>query len=370
MIYNYLIVGAGLFGAAFADQAKRAGKRCLILEKRDHIAGNTYTEEIEGIQVHKYGAHIFHTNDRTVWNYVNRFAEFNRYTNSPVANYHGELYSLPFNMYTFNKMWGVVTPAEAEAEILRQKTAAGITEPKNLEEQAISLVGTDIYEKLVKGYTEKQWGRPCTELPAFIIRRLPVRLTFDNNYFNSRFQGIPEEGYTEMVKNMLQDTEVRLNTDYLEQKQFWNTQAEKVIYTGPVDRYFDYCYGPLQYRSVRFETEILDTANYQGNAVVNYTDRETPYTRIIEHKHFVFGTQEKTVISREYSAEWKVGDEPYYPVNNDENNALYEKYKTLADAEEKTVFGGRLGEYRYYDMDVVLERALKLAEKELGGLAL
>jgi UDP-galactopyranose mutase len=370
MVYDYLIVGAGLFGAAFADQARRAGKRCLILEKRNHIAGNTYTEEIEGIQVHKYGAHIFHTNDRLIWDYVNRFAEFNRYTNSPVANYHGELYSLPFNMYTFNKMWGVVTPAEAEAEIQRQKAAAGIDEPKNLEEQAISLVGTDIYEKLVKGYTEKQWGRPCAELPAFIIRRLPVRLTFDNNYFNSRFQGIPEKGYTEMVKNMLQGTEIRLNTDYLEQKKFWDSQAEKVIYTGPVDRYFDYCCGPLQYRSVRFETEVLDMANYQGNAVINYTDRETPYTRIIEHKHFVFGTQEKTVISREYSAEWQVGDEPYYPVNNDENNALYDQYKKLADAEEKTVFGGRLGEYRYYDMDAVLDRALKLAGKELGGLNL
>ena len=365
MIYDYLIVGAGLFGAAFAEQARQAGKHCLILEKRDHIAGNTYTEEIEGIQVHKYGAHIFHTNNKTVWNYVNRFAEFNRYTNSPVANYHGELYSLPFNMYTFNKMWGVITPAEAEAEILRQKKAAGITEPKNLEEQAISLVGTDIYEKLVKGYTEKQWVRPGTELPAFIIRRLPVRLTFDNNYFNSRFQGIPEEGYTAMVRNMLGDTEIRLETDYLEQKHFWDSQAEKVIYTGPVDRYFDYCYGPLQYRSVRFETEVLDTENFQGSAVINYTDIETPYTRIIEHKHFVFGKQEKTVISREYSAEWQVGDEPYYPVNNDGNNALYEKYKALADAEEKTIFGGRLGEYRYYDMDTVLECALKLAEKEL-----
>ena len=370
MIYDYLIVGAGLFGAAFAEQARQAGKHCLILEKRDHIAGNTYTEEIEGIQVHKYGAHIFHTNNKTVWNYVNRFAEFNRYTNSPVANYHGELYSLPFNMYTFNKMWGVITPAEAEAEILRQKKAAGITEPKNLEEQAISLVGTDIYEKLVKGYTEKQWGRPCTELPAFIIRRLPVRLTFDNNYFNSRFQGIPEEGYTAMVRNMLGDTEIRLETDYLEQKHFWDSQAEKVIYTGPVDRYFDYCYGPLQYRSVRFETEVLDTENFQGSAVINYTDIETPYTRIIEHKHFVFGKQEKTVISREYSAEWQVGDEPYYPVNNDGNNALYEKYKALADAEEKTIFGGRLGEYRYYDMDTVLECALKLAEKELGGFVI
>ncbi len=370
MIYDYLIVGAGLYGAAFAEQARHAGKRCLILEKRNHIAGNTYTEEIEGIQVHQYGAHIFHTNDKKIWDYVNRFAEFNRYTNSPIANYHGELYSLPFNMYTFNKMWGVITPAEAEAEILRQKTAAGIKEPKNLEEQAISLVGTELYEKLVKGYTEKQWGRPCTELPAFIIRRLPVRLTFDNNYFNSRFQGIPEEGYTAMVSNMLESTEIRLNTDYLEQKKYWDDQAEKVIYTGPVDRYFEYCYGPLQYRSVRFETEVLDTDNYQGNAVINYTDRETPYTRIIEHKHFVFGTQEKTVISREYSAEWKVGDEPYYPVNNDENNALYEKYRALAEAEKKTIFGGRLGEYRYFDMDVVLDHALKLAERELGGPAI
>ena len=367
MTYDYLIVGAGLFGAAFAERAANAGKRCLILEKRDHIAGNVYTEEIEGIQVHKYGAHIFHTNDKAVWNYVNRFAEFNRYTNSPVANYHGELYSLPFNMYTFNKMWGCVTPREAEEEIRRQREAAIIKEPGNLEEQAISLVGTDIYEKLVKGYTEKQWGRPCTELPAFIIRRLPVRLTFDNNYFNARYQGIPEKGYTELVRNMLEGTEVLLNTDYFEQKQFWDAQAEKVIYTGPVDRYFEYCYGPLQYRSVRFETEVLDMANFQGNAVMNYTDRETPYTRIIEHKHFAFGTQEKTVISREYSAEWQVGDEPYYPVNNDENNRLYEKYKQLTADEKKTVFGGRLGEYRYYDMDAVLAQALKLAEEELGG---
>ena len=367
MTYDYLIVGAGLFGAAFAERAKNSGKRCLILEKRDHVAGNIYTEEIEGIQVHKYGAHIFHTNDKTVWDYVNRFSEFNRYTNSPVANYHGELYSLPFNMYTFNKMWGSVTPAEAEEEIRKQREAANIKEPKNLEEQAISLVGRDIYEKLIKGYTEKQWGRPCTELPAFIIRRLPVRLTFDNNYFNARFQGIPVEGYTALVQNMLQDTEVRLNTDYLENRTYWDTQADKVLYTGAIDRYFDYCYGPLQYRSVRFDTEVLDMPNYQGNAVINYTDSETPFTRIIEHKHFAFGTQEKTVISREYSAEWQVGDEPYYPVNNEENNALYEKYRELAEQKRNTIFGGRLGEYRYYDMDVVLSRALKLAEEELGG---
>ena len=368
--YDLLVVGAGLFGATYACMAHRQGKKCLVIDKRPHLGGNIYCEQREGINVHKYGAHIFHTSNKQVWEFVNSFVPFNRYTNSPVANYYGELYSLPFNMYTFNKMWGVITPAEAEAEILRQKTAAGITEPKNLEEQAISLVGTELYEKLVKGYTEKQWGRPCTELPAFIIRRLPVRLTFDNNYFNSRFQGIPEEGYTAMVRNMLEGMEIRLNTDYLEQKPFWDAQAEKVIYTGPVDRYFEYCYGPLQYRSVRFETEVLDTANYQGNAVINYTDRETPYTRIIEHKHFVFGKQKKTVISREYSVEWKVGDEPYYPVNNDKNNALYEKYRTLAEAETKTVFGGRLGEYRYYDMDVVLDRALKLAEREFGGSAI
>ena len=366
MTYDYLIVGAGLFGAAFAERAKRAGKHCLILEKRNHIAGNVYTEEIEGIQVHKYGAHIFHTNDRIVWDYVNRFAEFNRYTNSPVANYHGELYSLPFNMYTFNKMWGCITPAEAEEKIRKQRERANITEPQNLEEQAISLVGRDIYEKLIRGYTEKQWGRPCTELPAFIIRRLPVRFTFDNNYFNARFQGIPVEGYTALVQNMLQGMEVRLNTDYLENKAYWDAQADKVLYTGAIDRYFDYCYGPLQYRSVRFETEVLDMPNYQGNAVINYTDRETPFTRIIEHKHFAFGTQEKTVISREYSTEWQAGDEPYYPVNNDDNNRLYEKYRVLAGQEKNILFGGRLGEYRYYDMDAVLLRALKLAEEELG----
>ncbi len=361
---DFLIVGGGLFGAAFAQQMKERGRSVLVIDRRGHIGGNVYTEEIEGIQVHRYGAHIFHTNDRAVWDYVNRFAEFNRYTNSPVANYKGELYSLPFNMYTFNKMWGVVTPREAEEKIREQRAAAGITEPKNLEEQAISLVGTDIYEKLVKGYTEKQWGRPCSELPAFIIRRLPVRFTYDNNYFNARFQGIPIGGYTAMVEKMLEGVEVRLNEDYLENKAAWDALAETVVYTGPIDRYYDYCFGALAYRSVRFETELLDTPNYQGNAVINYTDRETPYTRIIEHKHFEFGTQPKTVISREYSAEWKPGDEPYYPVNDEKNRALYEKYRALADREARVIFGGRLGEYRYYDMDAVLARALTLAYQE------
>ena len=366
MHYDYLIVGAGLYGAAFARQAADAGKSVLVIDKRSHIGGNVYTESLEGINVHRYGAHIFHTNDRRAWDYVNRFAEFNRYTNAPVANYHGELYSLPFNMYTFNKMWGVVTPQAAEAEIARQRAAAGITEPQNLEEQAISLVGTDIYEKLVKGYTEKQWGRPCTQLPAFIIKRLPVRFTFDNNYFNARYQGIPEGGYTQMVARMLEGIEVRLEADYLADKAGWDAMADRVVYTGSIDAYFGFCYGALNYRSVRFETEVLDTSNYQGNAVVNYTDRETPYTRIIEHKHFEFGTQPKTVISREYSSEWHPGEEPYYPVNDEANTALYQRYKALADAEEKTIFGGRLGEYRYYDMDAVLLSALTRAEQELG----
>ena len=365
MRYDYLIVGAGLFGASFAREAVDAGKTVLVIDKRDHIGGNVYTKEVEGIQVHQYGAHIFHTNDKKVWDYVNRFAEFNRYTNSPVANYHGELYSLPFNMYTFNKMWGVITPQEAEEKIAQQRAAAGITDPQNLEEQAISLVGTDIYEKLVKGYTEKQWGRPCTELPSFIIKRLPVRLTFDNNYFNAKYQGIPMGGYTAMVEKMLEGIEVRLNVDYLENKETFDAMADKVIYTGSIDSYFGSCYGPLSYRSVRFETELLDMPNYQGNAVVNYTDRETPYTRIIEHKHFEFGTQPKTVISREYSSEWQPGVEPYYPVNDEKNTALYQKYKALAEKEEKVIFGGRLGEYRYYDMDAVLLSALSLAEKEL-----
>ena len=362
MKYDYLIVGAGLYGAVFARQMKERGKSVLVIEKRAHIGGNVYTEELEGIQVHRYGAHIFHTNDKAVWDYVNRFAEFNRYTNSPVANYHGELYSLPFNMYTFNKMWGVVTPQEAAAEIARQREAAGIAEPKNLEEQAISLVGTDIYEKLIRGYTEKQWGRPCSELPAFIIRRLPVRLTFDNNYFNARYQGIPIGGYTRMVGRILEGIEVRTETDYFADKANWDAEAETVVYTGPIDRYFDCCFGPLQYRSVRFETEVLDMPNYQGNAVGIVDDRETPYTRVIEHKHFEFGDQPKTVISREYSAEWKPGDEPYYPVNDAQNTALYQRYRALADSESRVIFGGRLGEYRYYDMDAVIASALARCE--------
>ncbi len=361
--YDYLIVGAGLYGAVCAREAVKAGKSVLVIDKRPNIAGNVYTQEIEGINVHVYGAHIFHTNNKTVWDYVNQFAEFNRFTNSPVANYKGELYSLPFNMYTFNKMWGVVTPEEAEAKIAEQKAAAGITEPKNLEEQAISLVGTDIYEKLVKGYTEKQWGRDCKDLPAFIIKRLPVRLTFDNNYFNALYQGIPMGGYTKMVANMLDGIEVRLNVDYLANKSELDALADKVIYTGPIDAYFDYKLGNLESRSVRFETEVLDKPNFQGNAAVNYTDRETPWTRIIEHKWFEFGTQPKTVISREYSSEWKPGDEPYYPVNDQRNGALYQQYKALADAEEKVIFGGRLGEYKYYDMDAVIASALSKCEE-------
>ena len=364
--YDYLVVGAGLFGAVFARQAADAGKSVLVIERRDHIAGNVYTEAVEGINVHVYGAHIFHTNNRQVWGYVNRFAEFNRFTNSPVANYHGELYSLPFNMHTFNKMWGVVTPQEAQAKIEEQRKAAGITEPKNLEEQAISLVGTDIYEKLVKGYTEKQWGRPCTELPAFIIKRLPVRLTFDNNYFNALYQGIPMGGYTKMVENMLAGIEVKLGVDYLADKAAWDALADKVVYTGPIDAYFDYKLGALEYRSVRFETEVLDMPNFQGNAAVNYTDRETPWTRIIEHKWFEFGDQPKTVISREYSSEWKPGDEPYYPVNDTKNGELYQRYAKLAEKEEKIIFGGRLGEYKYYDMDAVIASALACAEKVLN----
>ena len=364
--YDYLVVGAGLFGAVFAQQAKQAGKSVLVIDKRDHIAGNVYTKDMEGINVHIYGAHIFHTNNKLVWDYVNQFAEFNRFTNSPVANYHGELYSLPFNMYTFNKMWGVVTPDEAAAKIDEQRQAAGITEPKNLEEQAISLVGTDIYEKLVKGYTEKQWGRPCTELPAFIIKRLPVRLTFDNNYFNALYQGIPMGGYTKLVENILGDTEVRLGVDYLRSKAELDALADKVVYTGAIDAYFDYKLGALEYRSVRFETEVLDLPNFQGNAAVNYTDRETPWTRIIEHKWFEFGTQPKTVISREYSSEWKLGDEPYYPVNDEKNGKRYAAYKTLADKEENIIFGGRLGEYKYYDMDAVIASALACADKELN----
>jgi len=372
MKYDYLIVGAGLYGAVFAHEAIAAGKTALVIDKRPHIAGNIYTEDVEGINVHKYGAHIFHTNDKEVWEYVNQFAEFNRFTNSPVANYHGELYSLPFNMYTFNKMWGVVTPEEALAKIEEQKKEAGITDPKNLEEQAISLVGTDIYKKLVKGYTEKQWGRKCTELPPFIIKRLPVRLTFDNNYFNALYQGIPVGGYTQMVANMLAGVEIRLNVDYFVDKDALDQLADTVIYTGPIDAYFEDSLGNLEYRSVRFETELLNKPNFQGNAAVNYTDAETPWTRIIEHKWFEFGKDTegkdlpKTVISREYSSEWKPGDEPYYPVNDEKNSQLYSSYKKLADKEKQVVFGGRLGEYKYYDMDQVIRAALNKAKEVIA----
>lgn len=362
-MYDYLIVGAGLYGAVCARELTDAGNSVLVIDKRNHIAGNVYTEKVEGINVHKYGAHIFHTNLKNVWDYVNRFATFNRFTNSPVANYKGELYSLPFNMYTFNKMWGVVTPEEAEAKILEQRKEI-VGEPKNLEEQAISLVGRDIYEKLIKGYTEKQWGRDCKDLPSFIIKRLPFRLTFDNNYFNALYQGIPIGGYTAMVENMLNGIEVRTGVDYFSNKAELDNSAKRIIYTGPIDAYFNYSLGYLEYRSVRFETELLDKPNFQGNAAVNYTDRETPWTRIIEHKWFEFGKDDegneipKTVISREYSSEWKFGDEPYYPVNDEKNSTLYKQYKDLADSEEKVVFGGRLGEYKYYDMDQVIDAAL------------
>ncbi|PJI07578.1 MULTISPECIES: UDP-galactopyranose mutase [Clostridium] len=366
--YDFLIVGAGLYGAIFANEAKKQGKRCLIIDKRSHIGGNIYTEKVEGINVHKYGAHIFHTNNKMVWQYVNQFAEFNRYTNSPVANYHGEIYNLPFNMNTFNKMWGVVTPDEAKKKIEDQRSANFTEHPQNLEEQAINLVGTDIYEKLIRGYTEKQWGRSCRELPAFIIRRLPVRFTYDNNYFNALYQGIPIGGYTAMIEKMIAGIEVKLDTDYFKNKDKWDSIAEKVVYTGPVDAYFNYKFGVLQYRSVRFETEVLDIPNFQGNAVVNYTDRETPYTRIIEHKHFEFQNQSKTVVSREYSTEWKLGDEPYYPVNDEKNSALYEKYKGLTETQDNVIFGGRLGEYKYYDMDKVVEVALEKAKKVLKNV--
>lgn len=367
-MFDYLIVGAGLFGAVFAHEAKAAGKSVLVIDKRPHIAGNVYTKNVEGIHVHEYGAHIFHTNNKQVWDYVQRFAEFNRFTNSPVANYKGELFSLPFNMYTFNKMWGVVTPEEAAAKIAEQRKEI-TSEPRNLEEQAISLVGRDIYEKLIKGYTEKQWGRDCRDLPAFIIKRLPVRLTFDNNYFNALYQGIPIGGYTKMVEKMLSGIEVRLEEDYLKNKPAWDAMAKTVIYTGPIDAYFGYQLGTLAYRSVRFETELLDMPNFQGNTAVNYTDRETPWTRIIEHKWFEFGKDAKgndlpkTVISREYSSEWKPGDEPYYPINDEKNGALYAAYKELADKEEHVVFGGRLGEYKYYDMDQVIVSALQCAKQ-------
>lgn len=371
MKYDYLVVGAGLYGAVFAHEAKQKGKSVLVIDKRPHIAGNVYSKQVEGIHVHQYGAHIFHTNNRKVWQYITKFAEFNRFTNSPVANYKGELYSLPFNMYTFNKMWGVTTPEEAAQKIEEQRREI-VGEPKNLEEQAISLVGRDIYEKLIKGYTEKQWGRGCKELPAFIIKRLPVRLTFDNNYFNALYQGIPIGGYTKMVEQMLAGIEVRLNEDYLGKKAEYEAMAERIVYTGAIDAYFDYRLGNLEYRSVRFENEILDIPNYQGNAAVNYTDRETPWTRIIEHKWFEFGKDEngndlpKTVISKEYSSEWKPGDEPYYPVNDEKNGALYQAYKELADQESNVIFGGRLGEYKYYDMDAVIAAALDMCEKELS----
>ncbi|MED2036686.1 MULTISPECIES: UDP-galactopyranose mutase [Bacillus] len=366
-MYDYLIVGAGLFGAVFAHEASKKGKKCLVIDKRNHIGGNVYTENIEGINVHKYGAHIFHTNNKKIWDYVNGFVEFNRYTNSPVANFKGEIYNLPFNMNTFNKLWGVITPQEAKEKIEEQKRDAKITEPKNLEEQAISLVGTDIYEKLIKGYTEKQWGRSATELPAFIINRLPVRFTYDNNYFNDKYQGIPIGGYNVMIEKMLESSEVRLGIDFFENREELEGMAHKVVFTGMVDQFFDYKHGVLEYRSLQFENEtISNIENYQGNAVVNYTDRETPYTRIIEHKHFEFGSQEKTVITKEYPSEWKPGDEPYYPINNKKNTELYKKYKELADKEDNVIFGGRLATYKYYDMHQIIGSALVTVEKELG----
>ena len=366
MKYDYLIVGAGLYGAVFAHEAKKAGKTCLVIDKRGHIAGNIYCEDMDGIHVHKYGAHIFHTSNKKVWEYVNQFAEFNHYVNSPVAVYKDELYNLPFNMNTFSKMWGVKTPAEAQAKIEEQRAELNITEPKNLEEQALSLAGRDVYEKLIKGYTEKQWGRPCTELPAFIIKRLPFRFMYDNNYFNDRYQGIPVGGYTPVVEKMLDGIPVKLNTDYFTFIKENPEIADKTLFTGMIDEFYGYKLGALEYRTVRFETEKLDMENYQGNAVVNYTDREVPYTRIIEHKHFEFGKQPATVISREYSSEWKPGIEPYYPINDEKNNELFARYRALAEQEEKVIFGGRLGNYRYYDMDKVIEAAMEMAEKELA----
>ena len=365
--YDYVLVGSGLFNGVFAYLARQKNKSCLVVEKRDHIGGNIYCEEMEGIHVHKYGAHIFHTSNRRVWNFVNNLVEFNRYTNSPVANYHGEMYNMPFNMNTFSKMWGISTPAEAKAKIEEQR--AGVAgEPKNLEEQAISLVGRDIYEKLVKGYTEKQWGRDCKDLPAFIIKRLPVRYTYDNNYFNDLYQGIPMGGYNVIIEKLFEGCDIETGVDYLENKEHYDSLGEKVIYTGTIDAYYGYQFGKLEYRSLKFETEVLDEENHQGVAVVNYTDRETPYTRIIEHKHFEFGTQPKTVITREYPVTWSEGMEPYYPVNDEKNQALYQKYAALGAEEKKVIFGGRLGEYKYYDMDKVIESAFKAAEKELGEL--
>ena len=370
-MYDYLVVGSGLFGSVFAREAKNRGKSVLVIDKRSNVGGNIYTENVEGIHVHKYGAHIFHTNNKEVWDYLNKYTEFNRFTNSPIANYKGEIFSLPFNMYTFNKMWGVVTPAEAKEKILKEVRDAGITTPKNLEEQAISLVGKDIYLKLIKGYTEKQWGRDCKDLPSFIIKRLPVRYTYDNNYFNALYQGIPKGGYTKLINNLLDGIEVRLNTDYLKEKEKYENIAKKIIFTGPIDEYYDYKLGALEYRSVRFETELLNIDNFQGNAAVNYTDRETPWTRIIEHKWFEFGKDDngndipKTVISKEFSSEWKMGDEPYYPVNDEKNSKLYEEYKKLSLNEKNVIFGGRLGSYSYYDMDKTVEKALDLVKEEL-----
>lgn len=364
--FDYLIVGAGLFGSVFAYEATQRGKKCLVIDKRNHIAGNIYTENIEGINVHKYGAHIFHTSDKAIWEYVNRFADFNNFINSPIASYKDELYNLPFNMNTFSKMWGIKTPAEAKAIIAVQIADLNIGEPQNLEEQALKLVGTDVYEKLIKGYTQKQWGRPCTELPAFIIKRLPLRFTYDNNYFNDRYQGIAIGGYTQIIEKMLAGSDVKTDTDYFEFIKENPDIAEKTVFTGQIDEFFGYRYGALGYRSVRFENEILDTDNYQGNAVVNFTDKEVPYTRIIEHKHFEFGKQEKTVISREYSAEWQPGIEPYYPINDKANNALYEKYKALAATRPDVIFGGRLGQYKYYDMDKVIAAALSAVDDEFG----
>ena len=365
-MYDYLIVGAGLFGSIFAYEAKKRGKNCLVIDKRPHIGGNIYTKEVEGINVHEYGAHIFHTSNHEVWKYIQQFATFNRYTNSPIARYKDEIYNMPFNMNTFNKLWGVITPEQAKKKIEQQIKESGITDPKNLEEQAISLVGRDIYEKLVKGYTQKQWGRRCDELPSFIIKRLPVRFTYDNNYFNDLYQGIPIGGYTQIIEKMLEGIDIRLNCNYFSNRKELETIANKIVFTGMIDQYYDYCFGELEYRSLRFETEILESENYQGNAVVNYNEYEIPYTRIIEHKHFEYGKQEKTVITREYPATWKKGDEPYYPMNDEKNNYLYEKYKALADKENKVIFGGRLGMYKYYDMHHIISEALDMVGKEFN----
>lgn len=365
-MYDYLIVGAGLFGSIFAYEAKKRGKNCLVIDKRPHIGGNIYTKEVEGINVHEYGAHIFHTSNHEVWKYIQQFATFNRYTNSPIARYRDEIYNMPFNMNTFNKLWGVITPEQAKKKIEQQIKESGIIDPKNLEEQAISLVGRDIYEKLVKGYTQKQWGRRCDELPSFIIKRLPVRFTYDNNYFNDLYQGIPIGGYTPIIEKMLEGIDIQLNCDYFSKRKELETIANKIVFTGMIDQYYDYCFGELEYRSLRFETEILESENYQGNAVVNYNEYEIPYTRIIEHKHFEYGKQEKTIITREYPATWKKGDEPYYPMNDEKNNCLYEKYKALADKENKVIFGGRLGMYKYYDMHHIISEALEMAGKEFN----